>query len=147
MQTVNKPALVRCQSCSTINRIDLSRVADGPKCARCGKSLPVNRPQAVTDADFQRIVNGASVPVLVDFHADWCGPCKAMAPTLAAFASRRAGEVLVCQLDTDANPLTAARYGIRSIPTILLVKGGKVADQVIGAVPRAKLQAKLDALA
>ncbi len=144
MQTVNKPALVRCQSCSTINRIDLSRVADGPKCARCGKSLPVDRPQAVTDADFQRIVNGAGVPVLVDFHADWCGPCKAMAPTLAAFASRRAGEVLVCQLDTDANPQTAARFGIRGIPTIISFRKGAELRRHVGMADMATLTALVD---
>ena len=144
MQTVNKPALVRCQSCSTINRIDLSRVADGPKCARCGKPLHVERPQAVTDADFQRIVNGASVPVLVDFHADWCGPCKAMAPILAAFASRRAGEVLVCQLDTDANPQTAARFGIRGIPTIISFRNGAELRRHVGMADMATLTALVD---
>ena len=141
MQTVTRPALVRCPSCATINRIDLSRVADGPKCARCGKPLPANRPLAVTDADFQRIVGGTGAPVLVDFHADWCGPCKAMAPIVAEFASRRAGEVLVCQLDTDANPQTSARFGIRGIPTIIAFRNGAEVRRHVGMADMATLTA------
>ena len=139
MQTVTRPALVRCPSCATINRIDLSRGADGPTCARCGRPLPANRPLAVTDADFQRIVSGTAAPVLVDFHADWCGPCKAMAPTLAEFASRRVGEVLVCQLDTDANPQTAARFGIRGIPTIISFRNGAEVRRHVGMADMATL--------
>ena len=141
MRIITNPALVRCLSCGTINRIDLARITDGPKCARCGTPLPLNRPQLVTDADFQRIVNGTGVPVLVDFHADWCGPCKAMAPTLAEFANRQAGEVLVCQLDTDANPQTASRFGIRGIPTIISFRHGTEVRRHVGMADMATLTA------
>jgi thioredoxin 1 len=77
------------------------------------------------DKDFDRTISGSSVPVLVDFYADWCGPCKIMAPTLDDFAGRKAGEALVLKLDTDANPATAARYGIRGIPTLISFRDGQ----------------------
>ena len=101
----------------------------------------------VNDSEFEQKVLKAAGPLLVDFWAEWSGPCRAIAPALEDLAKEMNGAVTVAKVNVDENPGLAARYGIRSIPTILLVKGGKVADQVIGAVPRAKLQAKLDALA
>lgn len=121
----NRPAIVQCPFCSAANRVDLARLASGPKCAKCGKPLRLDRPLKVTDQDFDRTITGSSVPVLVDFYADWCGPCKAMAPILDEFAVKRAGEALVIKLDTDANPATAARFGIRGIPTLIVFEAGK----------------------
>ena len=84
---------------------------------------------------------------MVDFWAEWCGPCRAISPVLEALAQESGSKVTLAKVNVDENPGLAARYGSRSIPTILFVKQGKVADQVIGAVPRAKLREKLDALA
>jgi thioredoxin len=101
----------------------------------------------LTEQNFDETLSRESGLMMVDFWAEWCGPCKAIAPVLEDLAQESAGRVTLAKVNVDQNPGLAARYGIRSIPTILFVKEGKVADQVIGAVPRAKLKAKLDALA
>jgi thioredoxin 2 len=127
-----RPVVVGCPFCSAANRVDLSRLAAGPKCAKCGKPLRLDRPLRVTDQDFERTVSGSSVPTLVDFYADWCGPCRMMAPTLDTFAQRHAGEALVLKLDTEASPLTASRFGIRGIPTVVAFEGGKERARHVG---------------
>ncbi len=136
-----KTAIVRCGNCSTLNRVDLARISDKPKCSHCRNALPLDVPRTATDADFQKFLDGATVPVLVDFYADWCGPCKAMAPVLDAYARQHAGAVLVLKLDTDANPNTARRYNIASIPTLIVFRGGKESKRQIGAASRAALDA------
>ncbi|HEX5632122.1 MAG TPA: thioredoxin, partial [Gemmatimonadales bacterium] len=135
-QTVRR-AVVRCPFCDTANRVDLARLADGPKCAQCRRPLRLDRPLKATDDSFDQLVSGAEVPVLVDFYADWCGPCKVMAPTLDEFALQRAGEVLVLKLDTDANQVAAQRFGIRGIPTLIAFRGGKEAGRHVGVADRA----------
>jgi thioredoxin 1 len=89
-----------------------------------------------TDSGFDQDVLNSQEPVLVDFWAPWCGPCRAMAPTVDAVASEYAGKIKVGKLNTDDNPGTAMRYGIRGIPTLLLFKGGQVVDQRVGAMPK-----------
>jgi thioredoxin 1 len=101
----------------------------------------------LTDANFDETVVQQTGVLMVDFWAEWCGPCRAIAPVLDDLARELAGRVTLAKVNVDENPALAARYGIRSIPTILLMKQGKVADQVIGAVPKAKIREKLDALA
>ena len=128
----SRPVIVACPFCSAANRVDLARLSDGPKCAKCGKPLRLDRPQKVTDQDFERTINGSAVPVLVDFYADWCGPCRMMAPTLDQLAQQRAGEVLVLKLDTEASPATASRFGIRGIPTVIAFQGGRERSRHVG---------------
>lgn len=145
--TGGKKATVRCPSCGRLNRVDVSRAADRPKCGACGNPIPLDRPLAAGDADFQRTVGDAQVPVLVDFYADWCGPCKMMAPVLDQLAREHAGEVLVLKVDTDRNPQISMQYGIRSIPTLIAFRGGREAARELGAVPRPRLDALVRAAA
>lgn len=135
--------VVRCATCSTLNRVDLTRLADKPKCSRCANGLPLDRPLIATDADFQRYLDGAVVPVVVDFHADWCGPCRAMAPMLDSFARQQSGKVLVLKVDTDSNPATARRYNIASIPTLIVFKGGREMKRQVGVASRGVLDSLL----
>jgi thioredoxin 2 len=122
--TDTRHAVARCIFCGRLNRVNMARLADKPTCAECHKPLRLDRPIKVTDADFEKVIRGSTVPVLVDFYADWCGPCRMMAPTLDSFAAARSGQVLVLKLDTDANPSTAQRFGIRGIPTLIAFRGG-----------------------
>ena len=101
-------------------------------------------PMEFTDANFQQEVLNSDVPVLIDFWAVWCGPCKMIAPFVEEIAKEYEGKVKVGKLDVDNNPNVSMQYGIRSIPTILFFKDGKVADQIMGAVPKNMITAKLD---
>jgi thioredoxin 1 len=97
----------------------------------------------IGDADFQKQVLESSEPVLVDFWATWCAPCRAIAPAVAELATQYKGKVKVAKVNIDDNQDTPQQYGIRSIPTLLLFKGGKVVGQIVGAVPKSKLEAEL----
>lgn len=101
-------------------------------------------PTTLTDADFDESVLKSPVPVLVDFWAEWCGPCRMIAPTVEALAAENAGEVIVGKLNVDNNPNTAMQFGVRSIPTLLLFKGGEVVESVVGLADKGQLQALLD---
>lgn len=130
---------VSCQFCLTLNRVDVSRLSHSPICGSCGKPILLDRPVRATDDDFRQVVEKSEIPVMVDFHADWCGPCKLMAPILDEFAHANIGEILVIKLDTDRNPRTAEQYGIRGIPTLIVFKHGKESARLTGAVPREEL--------
>ena len=138
-----KPVVVMCLFCAKPNRVDLSRLAEGPKCGNCGRPIRLDRPLPVTDDTFDKVINGSSVPLVVDFYADWCGPCKMMAPILDDFARQHTGAVLVLKLDTEANPATPARFGIRGIPTLIVFEKGSEARRQVGAVQTADLLEKL----
>lgn len=129
-------ATLACQFCGQLNKVDLSRHADRPKCAKCGKPFLVDRPVKVTEENFDATVLKSEVPVLVDFYADWCGPCRVMAPVLDEIAEARAGELLVAKVDTEASPAVSQRYGIRSIPFFGRFENGQMVKTAVGAVGR-----------
>lgn len=133
-----------CPFCGRLNAVDLSRLGDRPSCGACQRPVLLDRPIQLSDAIFDRVIGGSEVPVLVDFHADWCGPCRVMAPTIDELAADRAGRALIGKLDTDRNPATASRFGIRGIPTSIVFRDGREAARRTGAIGRIELDALLD---
>ena len=103
------------------------------------------KPITITDANFESEVIKSNIPVLIDFWATWCGPCKAIAPIVEDLAKEYDGKVKIGKVDVDDNQQTAIKYGIRSIPTLLIMKNGKVNDTIVGAVPKAQIVQKLNA--
>lgn len=138
-----KHATIRCQFCQTWNRIDLARANDRPKCGKCAKPMLIDRPLMLDDETFARTIAESEVPVLVDFYADWCGPCKMMAPAVDQLAAKTQGQALIAKLDTDRSQQTAGQFGIRGIPTVIVFSAGKQVVQQSGAVPLAGLEALL----
>jgi thioredoxin 2 len=143
--------LIVCPSCGAKNRVDPAKVAQGnePVCGRCKKPLPLSTtrsagPVTVTDATFAAEVEQASLPVLLDLWAPWCGPCRMIAPMLEALAIELAGRVKIAKLNVDENPMTAGRLNVRSIPTLLLLKGGKEVDRIVGVMPKAELKQRVE---
>jgi thioredoxin 2 len=132
--------MLRCPACSAWNRVRGSRAADGPKCGQCSAALEVDHPFALTDETFERTVRESTVPVLVDFYADWCGPCKQMAPAVDALASKYRGAALVAKLDTDRAQRTAGQFRITGIPTTIVFSGGAEVARQTGAVPLPALE-------
>ena len=135
---------IRCPNCQTKNRVPADRIHEGPKCGKCHMPLPTGgrssgKPLTVTDATFRSEVLEANRPVLMDCWADWCGPCRMVGPVIEELASEWRGRIVVAKLNTDENPKTAATYGIRSIPTLLVFERGQLRDTIVGAVPKAEL--------
>jgi thioredoxin 2 len=131
---------IRCQFCEAWNRVDASRAADRPKCGKCAKPMLLDRPIFLNDETFARTIEGSDVPVLVDFYADWCGPCKIMAPYVDEIAREKQGVALVAKLDTDRAQRTAGGFDIRGIPTSIVFKNGKEVARQTGAVPKKVLE-------
>ena len=140
-KTLERPATLRCQFCQSWNRVDVARAADRPKCGKCGRPMLLDRPVPLDDETFARTIAESTVPVLVDFYADWCGPCKMMAPAVDQLASRHHGTLLVAKLDTDRSQVTAQAFGIRGIPTVIVFRDGKESRRQAGAVPYPALEA------
>jgi thioredoxin 2 len=126
---------VRCLFCNTWNRIDATKAADGPKCGKCAKPILLERPFPLNDETFSRTIEQSDVPVAVDFYADWCGPCRMMAPAVDALAAQLKGKALVGKLNTDHSPRIAGSFNIRGIPTTIVFKGGKEVARQSGAIP------------
>lgn len=133
-------AVVACSACGARNRVKPPPAGSVPACGRCGAALPWL--VTGTDATFGREVSVALV-VLADLWAPWCGPCRLVAPVVESLSRDHAGRLKVVKLNVDENPVTAERYGVRSIPTLLLFKGGELVDTLVGAMPKSALEARL----
>ena len=135
---------VPCTFCSALNHVDLTRVAHRPKCGKCSRPILLDRPLRVTDGNIDRIINDADVPVVIDFYADWCAPCKAMGPVIDEVAHENPGRLLMAKLDTDQNPQAALRFNIRGIPTLIVFENGRESKRQTGAIGRQQLERLLD---
>ena len=132
--------LIGCPNCATLNRVPPERLAEGPKCGKCKAALLDGKPVPVSEASFDAAVLRTELPVVVDFWADWCGPCHAMAPGFERAAAELKPRVRFAKLDTEAAPGIAARYGIRGIPTLILFQAGKEAARISGAMDARAIQ-------
>ena len=130
---------VACPHCGATNRIPTARLADDPVCGRCGQALLDGRPVVLSDADFDKVVAASELPVVVDFWAPWCGPCRQMAPQFEQAAGTLKGRALLVKVNSDDNPRTASRFGIRSLPTLVKLQQGLEVARLAGARPAGQI--------
>ncbi|MCH2460339.1 MAG: thioredoxin [Gemmatimonadetes bacterium] len=127
--------MLRCSFCEALNRLQLDSMGDQLECGECARRILIDRPVKISQDDFETTVLSAGVPVLVDFYADWCAPCKMVAPMLDEIAREQIGNMLVTKVDTDAAPDIAMTYEIRSIPTLIIFRGGEEIARSVGFEP------------
>jgi thioredoxin 2 len=134
---------VVCGNCGGVNRVPRARIEEDPKCGKCKASLLKGPPTELTEQTFDPFIGRNELPVVVDFWADWCAPCKMMAPVFVQAAREQGTRVRFAKIDTDTAPGISQRYAIRSIPSLLLFRGGAEVDRAVGALDAARLRAWL----
>ena len=130
---------VACPHCGATNRVPAARLGEDPVCGRCGQALLDGEPVELSDANFDKVVGASDLPVVVDFWAPWCGPCRQMAPQFEQAAHTLKGRALLVKVNSDDNPRTASRFGIRSIPTLVKLQRGNEVARVAGARPAGQI--------
>ena len=137
--------VLACSRCLTANRVPSGRLGEDPKCGKCGAAVLDAHPLPLSDASFDSFIGRNDLPVLVDFWAAWCGPCRMMAPAFEQLAGEMKTEVRFAKLDTEAAQGTASRFGIRSIPTMILFREGREIARVSGAMDRRGIRSWIEA--
>ena len=130
-----------CPHCGIANRMPASRIDDAPTCGSCGQALLRGQPLELTDANFDAVAGATKLPMVVDFWAAWCGPCRTMAPAFAQAAAQLRGRALLVKVNSDDNPGLSRRFAVRSIPTLVRVQGGVETRRQSGAVPASAIVA------